>query len=412
MALAATCLIASGAWLVATPAAQAASVACGATITKSVTLTADLLNCAGGLTIGANGVVLNMNGHTMSGGGGIGMYDYSDVTVENGILEGSAIEGGGNAADGGATHNQVVKHMTVRGSSGFDCVGFTSIQPYTTADAVINSTLTGCSLGVDAFLATAMKVVGNTIKVVAGANSQLYGIDVYNEDGYEGTGAFTISHNTVTGPVSTSCQVGPGVGGMFGAIPSDVGIWDYGNTGDVITSNSVTGFEYGIAADQTSSTSLGYNKVAKAPCGIYIDYSGNNYQSGPVTAQWNVVNGGRYGIYDCCGATVDTLRQNTVKKSHFGIYIDGMKAVLANNRTESNAVDGIYVNPLASGQITANTSDYNGHDGINVASATSLLTSNVADYNTYYGIEAQPGEDGGGNVAVGNGAGQCANLAC
>jgi hypothetical protein len=44
------------------------AVHCGATLTKSTTLTADLVHCPGtGLVIGADGITVNLAGHTISG---------------------------------------------------------------------------------------------------------------------------------------------------------------------------------------------------------------------------------------------------------------------------------------------------------------------------------------------------------
>ena len=51
-----------------TAPARNAGVACGSTLTKSTTLTADLLNCPGtALVIGADGITVNLGGHTISG---------------------------------------------------------------------------------------------------------------------------------------------------------------------------------------------------------------------------------------------------------------------------------------------------------------------------------------------------------
>ncbi len=44
------------------------TVNCGDTLTHSVKLTADLTNCPGdGLVIGANGITVDLNGHTIDG---------------------------------------------------------------------------------------------------------------------------------------------------------------------------------------------------------------------------------------------------------------------------------------------------------------------------------------------------------
>ena len=51
-----------------TASAGTPAIACGSTLTKSTTLTADLLNCPGtALVIGADGITVNLAGHTISG---------------------------------------------------------------------------------------------------------------------------------------------------------------------------------------------------------------------------------------------------------------------------------------------------------------------------------------------------------
>jgi hypothetical protein len=48
--------------------AFAAPVSCGDTIVANTTLHADLVNCSGiGLVIGADGITLDLNGHTITG---------------------------------------------------------------------------------------------------------------------------------------------------------------------------------------------------------------------------------------------------------------------------------------------------------------------------------------------------------
>jgi parallel beta-helix repeat protein len=97
-----------------------ATVACGATITSSTTLTSDL-SCSGtdGIDIGAAGVTLNLNGHSISGNGtssthGVDVAGKKSVTVKNGYITGfpagvffeSGSDGGhitGIIAGGGST---------------------------------------------------------------------------------------------------------------------------------------------------------------------------------------------------------------------------------------------------------------------------------------------------------------------
>jgi parallel beta-helix repeat protein len=83
--------------------AAAAAHACGDVITKDTRLRSDLTDCPGdGLVIGADGITLDLNGHSITGSGGGGganlVYGdtengidntagHSDVTIENGKIE-------------------------------------------------------------------------------------------------------------------------------------------------------------------------------------------------------------------------------------------------------------------------------------------------------------------------------------
>jgi parallel beta-helix repeat protein len=71
------------------PESAYAQVSCGQTITTNTALTGDL-NCgtstAAGIKIGANGITLDCNGHTITGSGGpygISLVGRTGVTVEN-----------------------------------------------------------------------------------------------------------------------------------------------------------------------------------------------------------------------------------------------------------------------------------------------------------------------------------------
>lgn len=72
-----------------TPAQAETMPQCGDTLSQSVKLTADL-ECAGtaGLIIGANGVTLNLNGHTLSGSPALSMTDVDGTTIRNGTVTG------------------------------------------------------------------------------------------------------------------------------------------------------------------------------------------------------------------------------------------------------------------------------------------------------------------------------------
>lgn len=79
--------------VVAAPA-QAANVSCGQKITQSTVLTGDVGPCGVGIEIGADNIVVDLNGFTVSGTvgtgeeGGIKMFNRSNVIIRNGTVTG------------------------------------------------------------------------------------------------------------------------------------------------------------------------------------------------------------------------------------------------------------------------------------------------------------------------------------
>jgi hypothetical protein len=79
--------------VLATEPAQSQVSSCGATITTSTTLSTDLICPTGyGLHIGANGITLDLNGHTIAGGGSaVGIVNvfpsFHDVVITNGTIQ-------------------------------------------------------------------------------------------------------------------------------------------------------------------------------------------------------------------------------------------------------------------------------------------------------------------------------------
>jgi parallel beta-helix repeat protein len=72
-------------------ASKADHVGCGQTITADATLDSDLTKCSGpGITIGADDITLDLNGHTIAGKGkGSGVNNvagYDGVTIEDGSI--------------------------------------------------------------------------------------------------------------------------------------------------------------------------------------------------------------------------------------------------------------------------------------------------------------------------------------
>jgi parallel beta-helix repeat protein len=94
--------------------AAAAHVGCGAVITQSTVLDSDIGPCTVGLTIAGNGVVLDMNGHRLTGpanrtgGPGILFDNVNRALVRNGTVSGFTA---GVAIDSGANNTIVAMNI-------------------------------------------------------------------------------------------------------------------------------------------------------------------------------------------------------------------------------------------------------------------------------------------------------------
>ena len=67
---------------------------CGETVTQDVRLDGDLACAGNGLTVGADGIRIDLNGHTIQGSGtgvGIAITGHHDVTISGGRLRGFAV---------------------------------------------------------------------------------------------------------------------------------------------------------------------------------------------------------------------------------------------------------------------------------------------------------------------------------
>lgn len=158
-------------------AAGAVVLPCGATVTESITLTADIGPCPDyGLRVGADNITIDLGGHRIFGtpsprdGAGVYLFRRSGVTVRNGTIEffdaGVAIEGGsGNA----------VRHMRIQNNIG----------------------------GLRAFY-------GDGVAILSSVNNVVANNFVRNNGGFSGIGLYTEvdgDHPRATGGPSTGNQI-------------------------------------------------------------------------------------------------------------------------------------------------------------------------------------------------------------
>jgi parallel beta-helix repeat protein len=110
----------------ATPEAAAPqAVACGATLTVSTTLADDLVDCPGtGLVIGADGITVDLAGHTISGtdaagGEGVASDGHSNVHVVGGRITGFRLNGVGiRGGSGNAVRGVTIRRIGAGGAEG------------------------------------------------------------------------------------------------------------------------------------------------------------------------------------------------------------------------------------------------------------------------------------------------------
>jgi parallel beta-helix repeat protein len=319
-----------------------AQIACNDLVTASITLAADL-NCPGtnGLRAGADGITINLGGHTISGdttGGtiGVSVSGHSRVKVTNGIITGFEFGTYFSGAPTGSMTGLVVR----ANSYGSDI--------YASPGVKISGNLfapTGTGMFIQSDETT---VSGNT--VVGGTQN---GIFIYFASGV------TVTKNTVT------------AGGT--------GITDWG-VDSVISSNTVSAnTNSGVVSINSGSEITKNTFQGNQQYGIYL--SGAN----GITVSSNTVVGNQAdGIY--VDADSNTLSRNKLSaNTGNGIFI-------------SSDSDG---NLITTNTATGNTA--NGIDSEN-ASASTGFQKNTATANLLKGIAAASGvTDLGGNKASNNG---------
>jgi parallel beta-helix repeat protein len=102
-------------WLVAcVPARLAANDLCGTTVTSDLKLDHDLVCTGDGLTVGADGIRIDLNGHTVAGSGvgaGFIVVGRSDVTIANGVIRNFQVAVRLNASTGIVIrHNELAQN--------------------------------------------------------------------------------------------------------------------------------------------------------------------------------------------------------------------------------------------------------------------------------------------------------------
>ena len=338
-------------FLLAAPQALAEHVSCGDLITESTTLDSDLLDCPGnGLVIGADGVDLDLAGHTVRGAGPavdtgiVNDAGYDDVTVKDGAVHGFpvAVRLGEcldlGACDSGVRRNNL-HHLTL--SSEILVIG--------SQDNEITGNNFTCCTGI-----MLLSTSGNLIKRNSLASMYLF----FADDNQ-------IERNRISN--------------------GDIRI--YAGERNMIEHNSIFDGYGGITFEGGDNNWIRRNHIANTELGI-------------------VVVGGSINSTRISG---NHLANNSAR----GISIVGSDNTIEGNVVTGGGFDGIDVSGDLN-RVERNRATENGDDGIEARSPGTILTGNRTSYNGDFGIEAVPGViDGGRNRARGNGNPlQCLNVAC
>lgn len=186
--------------------ARGTAVTCGATLTASVTLAADL-SCPGSgvaLTVGRDGVVVNLNGHALLGNGtggtdGISVDGRKGITIENGTVDDFATDVSVQNNAGVRITNARIAHATVVGVLAEDGSDLTA-----TNDLVFSN-----ATGIETALGGSVHLSGDAVEsntqdgiVISQAETATISGDKVLSNGADGirvTGPATIGGNVANG---------------------------------------------------------------------------------------------------------------------------------------------------------------------------------------------------------------------
>jgi parallel beta-helix repeat protein len=345
--------------------ASAEALACGQSVTTSVTLQADLLDCAGdGLVVGADGITIDLNGHTIAGSqAGDGIDDaagYDRVTIRNGTIRSfangvrlvgarrSRLSGLAIVADGPIASSRVGILLSGSRRGLVDGTIVTGGGPSLLLSNSDRNTIAGSR-----FSGEISQHAGDAVQILAGSNgNRLAGNTI------EANGAGLVLRDSRANVVA-------------------------GNGIDTGLSDAVT------LTDATSNVLRGNTVSTDGPTWA-IRLSGN----------------------------LNLLEANRITAA----YLGGIEVLGVLNAVQSNTIAGAGINgdAIAVGRrawitlLAGNVTRGAGDDGIDVDGPTTLLRRNSSTGNGDLGIEAVPGTvDLGANSAAGNGNPlQCQIVAC
>jgi parallel beta-helix repeat protein len=443
---------------VAPPIAAAGGIDCGDTLTEDTTLESDLVGCpADGLLIGADGITLDLNGHSISGPGTTDIrFDGVDnsaghdgVTIKNGVIQNFA---DGVFLDGGASDGRM-HGLAITGT-------LAGIEVLNSSENMIagNTLSENINFGIIVIESSGNRIVRNTIagNGVASARVEAAGILLAqgssdtvikenrlsgNHDGVQilGSNANRIVDDSIRGNLGFGVIVGESSGNEIvrnaiarnGADGILLRSSDRGRiAGNTLTANDNAGIQLPLS----ERIKILENSIVNSTFGMLVSGPHNRIARNTVSGSDQIA----INLADDANVAV----RNTLVDNEFGLFVGfpfgdlrAHGSVVLQNEGRSNAVAiavknavdtrvehnltnrntiGITVSESRRTLVKENSAKRNNEDGIFVLAALTTLTRNIANANGDLGIEAPVGvTDGGGNRARRNGdPRQCVNVTC
>ncbi len=400
------------------------------------------------MVIGADGVTVDLNGHTIEGTGlGVGIRNngHDDVTIRNGTLRQFDY---GIVLGPGTVRNSVTGISLERNewasvelnNAGGNHIGHNRVSDFSdtavhlhngsSGNVVIGNTISGGngegfvieggsnlnrleSNVLHTISDLAMRVEGSSNTVVLG--NQLAGASDVAVSMTAAPGS-VVQANTIAGGGDAAVVLTNGTASVvrfnsFGQ-SGDAGVILASMSNSLVKGNSVSlsGDAGIVLRDGSSDIRIIDNQASQSSdAGIFIGDGSSN------TVRGNILQGNAVGI-EVSGGQRNRLEFNAAHTSlGAGIEIAGSgHNTVFGNTVDHNLQAGIWVEATIPNDVTGNAARWNGGDGIDVSGVGSVVKDNLAIHNHKWGIYASPGVgDGGGNGARGNAeVAQCYLIAC
>ena len=401
-----------------TPAVQ---LVCGATITTSVRLANDLIDCPGnGLIIGADGITLDLGGHTVDGDGTVRPGCPPDEACNVGIVNSTGADG--RPGSGPGHRGVTITNGTITGFGEYGIYGESVVD-----NRVRDLRVSDNPLGGVGWCGAATSVIE---RVRASSNGVGLSVFCPDRDSHD----VRIQDNVVKS--SSDIQIFVFHGSRIRIERNTVsggsafaGIFLFDGPQHVqVTSNRVTGAAVGILIDHANDNEVSANDVSGNSDDIAVFGDRNTILANRVSDAVGCADDPNCGA----GISIDGGRGNVVARNLVrrtagdGIRVaafdpdtPNVASVVAWNNVADATGDGYSVGTVGDGSLGSTRLDHNiatrsGDDGFDTESPLTVMTSNLATRNRDLGIEAVPGViDGGGNRARANGnPAQCTNVSC